>query len=169
MRILGWILASFVILLVQTGLLAPLGLGPVNLILVLMVLALLSGKEQASLTVAVAGGLMLDFLTGFPDGLVTFSLLITWGTLHLLFEMFINRELNAWIFILSVLGGTWIYALSLILVSGVYSLFDYGLVFNWTVFVLDHLLLAVLINLLFSLLVWKYIKFTEFLINSYKR
>jgi hypothetical protein len=169
MRIFGWVFASFIIMLFQTGVLEPLGIHPVNLILVLMLLALLSGKVQASLTVAIAGGLILDFLTAVPDGYITFSLLLVWGLLHLLFEVFIKRELNVWIFIVSVIGGSWVYAISLVMVSWGYSWFNLGSVFNWSAFILDHLVIAVLYNLLFSWLIWKYIAGIEFLINYFKR
>lgn len=161
MRIFAWAFAAFLLIVLQTGLLVPLGLWPVNLILVFVVLALLAGRLQGSMTAAIAGGLMLDFLSGSADGIFTFTFLLTWWFMHAVYEGFVKREVNRWTFVLSVLGGTWVFGICLLLVNWVYSWFNQGQVISWSNYLLTYFVWGALFNLLLSYPIWKYISFVE--------
>ena len=169
MRVLIWTLAVFLLLALQSGVLLPLSIAPVNLILILLVLALLLDSPQTAATIAVAGGLMLDFLSGTGDGLITLSLLLTFSTMYFLFEAFLNRELNNWIVAVSIVGATWIFAFLMLLSNWIFNWFGQGSAVDWKSFAWEHLILSLVFNLLLTYPVWKYLSFVESLLQKLTR
>lgn len=169
MRVLTWVISVLILLVLQAGVLSAWGLFQANLILLFLVLALLAGRVQGSLTVAIAGGLMLDFLSGTKDGTITFALLGTWWVMYVVFEGFVKREPNVWTFALSVIASTWIYAAALLLVNWIYSWFNQSQAVAWGNFLINYLLWATLFNLALSYLVWKYIIFVEYFVERLAR
>lgn len=166
MRILIWIVAVFLLLVLQTALLAPFHLGLANLVLILLVLALLLDSPQTAVTIAVAGGIMLDFLSGSGDGLMTLSFLLVLSAMYFLFETFLNRELNNWIVAASIGAATWIFAVSWAISNWIFNWFGQGVRVDWQIFAWEYLGLSLVLNIILTYPVWKYLSLVEFLIGK---
>lgn len=167
MRIAIWIVAVFILLALQVGILVPLSIAPVNLVLVLLVLALLLDSPQTAVVIASTGGVMMDLLSGAGDGLFTFSLLGVTGIMYFLFEVFLNRDLNNWIVAGSIAAATCLYALVLFGVNSVFGLFGHGAGFNFSNFITQYVVWSLLFNLLLTYPVWYYLSGVEFVINKF--
>lgn len=169
MRILIWTVAVFFLLVLQSAVLAPFYLGLANVVLILLVLALLLDSPQTAITIALAGGIMMDFLSGAGDGLMTLSFLLVLSVMYFLFEAFLNRELNNWIVAASIAAATWIFALSWLFSNWIFNWFNQGTVINWQSFMWEYLALSLILNIILTYPVWKYLSWVEFLIGQLTR
>jgi hypothetical protein len=169
MRIFIWVLATFLLLTLQLGVLAPLHIAPVNLILIFLILALLSDRLQSATIIALSGGLMLDFLSSARDGMITLAFLSTLAIIYFLLEVFLNRQLNNLILGVSVAGGTWIFALCLFVSNWVFNWFDGGQLINFRHFATEQIFWSLLFNLILAYPVWKYLSLVELAIAKFTK
>ena len=156
MRYVIWISGIFLLLVLQIAVLVPLHLWPVNLILVFMAVALLLGGFQTALFICLAGGIMLDFVTGTTDGLITFSLLVLLITIYLLFETFFAHESNQLVLFATVAASTWLYGLFLLVFNELFNLLGQGWPLEWHNFLLNQFVWSLIFNLLLTYPVIKY-------------
>jgi hypothetical protein len=169
MRFAIWILAVFILLALQAGVLLPLHIAPANVILILLVLVLLLDSPQTALTIAGAGGVMLDFLSGTGDGLFTLSFLAVTGLMYFLFEVFLNRDLNNWIVAGSVAAATWLFALILFVGNWVFNWFGLGAGLDISSFAWQYVVLSLLFNLVLTYPIWYYLSAVELVISKVDR
>jgi hypothetical protein len=158
MKILIWIAAIFILLVLQAGVLVPLHLGTANLILVLMVLVFLSEGWDTALMVGLIGGLMLDGLSGNATGMITMSLLLVLIVMHLMFEAFLTSESGWLITFVSVAGLTWIFGLLLLGFNWLFNLFHVGVALNLKSFLFNQFIVSLILNLVFTYPVAKYLQ-----------
>ena len=97
-------------------------ISPVNLILIVTALAAILSDFDQGLVITLIGGLLLDFVSGQADGLVSMSLLIVFLVMHLVLSEILAREPNRFIIFASIVGSTVIYFLAFL---GVDKLFQY--------------------------------------------
>ncbi len=107
-----WFIALFLLLLIQGGILLPLHISPVNLILVVVALSTILSDFKQGFIITLFGGLMLDFISGSPDGLITMSMIIVFLVLHLILREFLSREPNRFILAATVVVATIFYYLA---------------------------------------------------------
>lgn len=169
MRIAILIVAVFILLALQAGVLVPLGIVSANLVLILLVLALLLDSPQTAVTIAASGGVMLDFLSGTGDGLFTLSMLGVMGVMYFLFEVFLNRDLNNWIVAGSIAAATWLFAFILFGANWLFNWFSQGAGVNVSSFVTHYLAWSLLFNLLLTYPIWYYLTGIEFVIKKLSR
>jgi hypothetical protein len=124
MRNIIWFLALFFLLLVQGGILLPLHLVPVNLILVTVAMAVILSDFNQGLVITVLGGLLLDFVSGSPDGLISISLLVVFLIMRVVLNEILSREPNRFILAASVAGSTLIYFLTFLAVDRLFGFFN---------------------------------------------
>lgn len=166
MKILIWVLAIFILLVLQAGVLVPLHLGAANLVLVLVVVVFLSGGWDTALMVSLIGGLMLDFLSGNAVGLITMSLLSVLIAAHLMFEAFLTSE-SGWLIRLTTIAvATWIFGLSLLGFNWLFNLFYLGVAINLKSFLFDQWILSLILNLALTYPVVKYLQLVKFIISK---
>jgi hypothetical protein len=104
----------FFLLLFQGGVLSKLGISSVNLILIFLVLVVILDDFRFALVLALFGGIMLDFVSPLPDGLMLTSFLVTIMLINFIVNRVLAREPNYLIFLGSVFGGTIIFLATLI-------------------------------------------------------
>jgi hypothetical protein len=156
MRNIIWFLALFILLLIQGGVLLPFHMVPVNLILIVVALTTILSDFKPGLIITLLGGLLLDFLSGSADGLITMSLLIVFLVLQLILSEFLSREPNKFILAATILGATIVYYLAFFIASKLFVVF--GLADNPDARYLFTILLplAIMWNLLFAYPVYLY-------------
>lgn len=161
MRPLIWFLSLFLLLVIQAGILVPLHLAPVNLILVMIIVAVLLASFNLGLGLALTGGLLLDFISGTPDGLTILSLLVVFLLSYFIVNSVLSRESSQIILFTSVAAATIAYFLLYILFSKLFGIF--GLTSNLSVnFLLTRQLpFTLLFNLLFTYPVLQYYLWTK--------
>jgi hypothetical protein len=106
MKYIIWFLSLFFLLVIQAGVLVPLHVPAVNLILVMVVAATLLSEFEFALGLTLTGGLLLDFVSGTPDGILTASTLIVFLLLYFIVNSIIAREPNQIILFSSVAATT---------------------------------------------------------------
>lgn len=114
MRYFFWALIIFALLLVQNAILQPLRL-PASLLLVLVIVSLLFAEFNFGLGLALACGIVLDFLSGSPDGIMSVVFVSVFLLMYFAVNFILSREPNLPILFSSVAVGTTVYFLLLLL------------------------------------------------------
>ncbi len=161
MRNIIWFLALIVLLLFQAGVLLPLRIAPINLILVVVAMATLLSEFSQGLVIAFMGGVLLDFVSGTPDGVMSMSIIIVFVVMHLILNQLLSKEPNKFILAASVAGSTIVYFLAHIILSKFFELFSFAPELD-----LDYLLtvsfpLSLMWNLLFAYFIFRYYYFVQ--------
>jgi len=157
MKYLIWIIAIFLLLVVQAGVLVPLHLGAGNLVLVLMILAFLAEDWDTALMIGLIGGVMLDLLSGSTFGMMTMSLLTVLILANLAFEAFLTRE--TWLVTYTAVGAmSWTFVLILLAFNWIFNLFHGGVAVNLRSFFFDYGVIGLIVNLVAVYPILKYLE-----------
>lgn len=156
MRPLIWFLSLFFLLVVQAGVLEPLRFSPVNLILIMVVVAGFLSDFNHGLGLAIAGGLLLDFVSGSPDGLVTMSLLAVFLILYFVVNSVFSREMNQIILFTTVAAATISYFIFFLLLDQLFRIFNLSTSLGLGYLLTHELPLMLVFNLLLTYPVLKY-------------
>jgi hypothetical protein len=167
MRPIIWFLSLFILLIFQAGVLAPLHLAPISLILIMIVAAALLADFNSGLGLTLIGGLLLDFSSGVPDGLVTMSLLCVFLLLYFIVNSVLAREPSQIILFSSVASATIAYFVIFLSLNQIFSLVhlttNLGVKYVLTV----ELPLSLLFNLIFTYPIFQYYLWVQKLINKF--
>jgi hypothetical protein len=161
MRPLIWFLSLFILLIIQAGVLVPLHLAPVNLILIMVVAAVLLSDFGLGLALTLTGGLLLDFVSGSPDGLVTMSLICVFLILYFIVNSVLAREVSQIILFTSVAAATLVYFLLFFLFNQFFGLFHLATHLGVKYILTVELPLMLLFNLIFTYPVFQYYLWTQ--------
>jgi len=124
MRNIIWFVALFLLLLIQGGILLPLHIAPVNLILIMVAMAVILSDFNQGLAITLIGGLLLDFVSGSPDGLVSISLLTVFLIMRVVMNEILSREPSYYILAASVAVSTLVYFLAFLAVDRLFGIFS---------------------------------------------
>lgn len=123
MRNIIWFLALTVLLFLQAGVLQPLHIAPIGLILVVVAVSALLSDFNQGLIITLLGGILMDFVSGAPDGLLSMSLLSAFLIMHLILSEILSRDPNRFILAASVVGSTIVYFVAFIVFAKLFSFF----------------------------------------------
>jgi len=161
MRNIIWFLALFFLLFIQGGILVPLRIAPVNMILVIVAIAVILSDFKQGLVITIIGGLLLDFVSGSPDGLISISLLSAFLILHVVMHEILSREPNRFILVSAVATGTVLYFLAFIVVDRLFSLFHLAQNPDMRYLLTVLLPLALMWNLIFAYPLLRYYSWVQ--------
>ena len=134
----------------------PFHLAPVNLVLVLIIAAVLLADFNTGLGLTLAGGLLLDFISGSPDGLVTMSLLGVFLLSYFIVNSVLSREVNQFILFTSVAGATLSYFILFLLFNRIFGFFHLDTPLGFRYIFTVELPLMLLFNIIFTYPVFQY-------------
>jgi hypothetical protein len=171
MRTFLWTISIFILLVLQAGILGNLNFLPIVPALLVVLCAVSMTKETWPDTaiIVIASGIMLDFVSGLPDGILLISLGLSAGFVHVLLYWWLTKDYNNWI--LFVAAGTmtianFLFALGLAKAFALIRIggdLDYG-------YLLSHKLpWELLLNLLLAFPVYLYYVGTRKIINKFAR
>ena len=169
MRNIIWFIALFILLLIQGGVLLPLHISPANLILIVVALSTILSDFRQGLIIALMGGLLMDFASGSPDGLITMSLLTVFLILHLILKEFLSREPNRFILIATVVSATLLYYIAFLAVDQLFGLIHLAEKTDVRYLLSVQLPLSIMWNLIFSYPIFQYYFWTQNLASKIKR
>ncbi|OGE74188.1 MAG: hypothetical protein A3I07_01445 [Candidatus Doudnabacteria bacterium RIFCSPLOWO2_02_FULL_42_9] len=150
MRNIIWFFALILLLVLQNGILVPLHIISVNLVLIVVAIATLLSEFNQGLIITLMGGLITDFMSGLPDGVMTISFLLAFLILHFILNEILAREANRFILGVAVLGSTLVYFFSVIFVSYIFSWFNLVTQIDFMYLLSSRLPLLLLWNLIFT-------------------
>lgn len=168
MRPFIWFLSLFVLLVVQAGVLEPLHLTPVNLILIMVVVAGFLADFNHGLGLAIAGGLILDFVSGSPDGLVTMSLMSVFLILYFVVNSVFSREMNQMVLFTAVAAATISYFIFFLLFNQMFRMLNLSTNLGLGYLLSHELPLILVFNLLLTYPVLKYYQWVQGLTLKFK-
>lgn len=150
MRNFLWLIAIFFLVVVQIGILQPLGIAAVSLMLILVIFSVILSDFNQGLFITLASGVMTDFISGLPDGLLTLSLLAVFLSLHFIQHKILAREINRIMLFASVGFGTIIYFAAFLIFGGLSYFFRLMPKPDLSFIILRNLPLALILNLVFA-------------------
>lgn len=168
MRPLIWFLSLFILLVVQAGILEPLRLSPVNLVLIMVVVVSLSADFNLGLGLTIAGGLLLDFVSGSPDGLVTMTLMAIFLILYFVVNSVLSREPNQMVLFTAVAAATISYFIFFLLFNQLLGLLNLSTSLGVGYLFTRELPLMLVFNLLLTYPVLKYYQWVQGLTLKFK-
>jgi len=154
-------IALFLLLLIQGGILLPLHIGPISLILVIVAIAVILSDFNQGLVITLIGGLLLDFVSGSPDGLVSIALLAVFLIMHVVLNEILSREPNSYILAASVAASTVLYFIVFLVVDRLFGFLsltqrpDIGYMLS------VQLPLSLMWNLIFAYPIYKFYSLTQ--------
>ena len=161
MKNIIWFFALFLLLLLQAGILLPLHLAPVNLILIIVSIAVILSDFNQGLVITIIGGLLLDFVSGSPDGLVSISLLTAYLLMRVVLNRVLSREPNRFILAASVAATTFLYFFAFLAADRLFSIINLiqstDLLYLFTV----QLPLTLMWNLIFAYPIFVFYSFVQ--------
>lgn len=116
-------MSKILVLFLLVSLLSILPIAPILLIAYAIIAVLHADRHEAAYVV-ILSGLLLDFFSGLPDGILTLSLIVAALTVYFLSKAVLATYSHRLILFISVLGASLIFNLSVILVSLLLSIFD---------------------------------------------
>lgn len=140
----------------------PLQIQPVNLILILCAIAVILSEFELGIFIALIGGILLDFSSGTPDGLITISLLAVFLVLHFLLNEILSREPNRFILFAAVALGTVFYFGAFLAVDRLFGLFNLKSGIDIRQLLTIQLPLMLVFNSLFTYPVLKFYSFVKY-------
>ncbi len=156
MRNIIWFIALIILLLIQAGILVPLGTAPVSLILIVVAIATILSYFWQGLIITLLGGLLLDFVSGSPDGLISMSMVAVFLLMHLLFNELLSREPNQYILAASVAVSTVVYYLVYVAVTNFFEVLGLTGTPDTRYLLTVQLPLALMWNLIFAYPIFRY-------------
>jgi cell shape-determining protein MreD len=161
MRNIIWFIALFLLLLVQGGILLPLRMAPVNLILIIVAMAVVLSDFNQGLVITLVGGLLLDFVSGSPDGLVSMSLLAVFLVMRFVESEILSREPNRFILAVSVAASTVLYFCVFLAVDRLFGFFNLTPKPEVGFILSVQLPLTLMWNLIFAYPIFKFYSLTQ--------
>jgi hypothetical protein len=165
MRNIIWFFALLILIIIKAGVLLPLHITPVNLILVVVAMATILSEFNQGLIITIMGGLLLDFVSGSPDGILSMSLIVVFLVMHLILREFLSREPNRFVLSAAVAGSTIIFFLAYILVSELFGLVNLAPVIDLKYLFSVSLPLTLMWNLIFAYFIFYYYSFVQNLVS----
>jgi hypothetical protein len=156
-------------LIIQAGALVPLHLAAANLILIMVAVAGVLADFNLGLELALTGGLLLDFLSGVPDGIVTMSLLCVFLLLYFIVNSVLARESSRIILFTSVASASLAYFIIFLLFNQLFSLFRLTANFDIPYVLTVRLPLSLLLNLIFTYPVFQYYLLVQKLASKFTK
>ena len=165
MKYIIYFLAIFLLLVIQQGILMPLGIMPVNLLLVFAVTAMLIADFNTALGITLACGVLLDLASGTADGLITMSLVSALLILYFLLNSWVSREANRLVLFSAVAGTTVLYFFLFMVFNRIFAVFNLGQNLQLNYFFLRILPLSLLFNLIFTYPIFLYFSYVRSIQN----
>ena len=160
MKYFIWFLILFLLLLVQGGVLEPLRV-TANLILIVVAISAILADFNQGLIITVMGGLLLDFLSGSPDGLASMSLICAFLFVDFLLKEILARDPNQFILASSVAVCTVIYFLGFLIFNKFFGMFGLSAVVDVRYILTYQLPLTLFWNLVFGYPIYQLYLFIE--------
>ena len=160
-RYILWLIAIFVLIVLQSAVFIPLNFDHVNLLLVLIVVSLLFADFDFGLIFSTICGLILDFLSGIPDGIFAFSLVSIFLILYFVVNNVLAKEPSLLILFASVAVATLLFFGLFLLYNQIFKMFGLATVINYKSLLLFDLPSALVFNLLLTFRVLKYYTWVE--------
>ena len=151
----------FLLLIIQEGVLNRLNISPVNLILIFLIIVGILNSLRFALALGLVGGLMLDFTSPFPDGLIIVCCLIVILLLDFVINKILAREPSYLIYFGSVLGGTIVFFVSLVIVNKIFIIFKINSLLNYDYILFHASWIGLILNLIFTYPVLRLYLFME--------
>ncbi len=142
-----WFLAILLLIIIQAGILIPLNLTAANLVLIFLVSAVLLSDFDQALALTLVSGLLLDFLSGLPDGVIMISLFAIFLILYFVVNTVLEREPNQIVLFTSVAAATIGFYLLIFVLRGLR---------DPAFLLLNQLPKALVLNLIFTFPVFRY-------------
>ena len=161
MKYLIWLLAIFLLLVFQVGVLLPLHLTPVNLILVFLVVTVVMSDFDSSLVIALIGGMMLDLISGTADGMISLSMFTIFLILYFILHALVNKEPSNLILFSSVAVTSIVYFFVFLAFNAIFLIFRLNQTLDYKYFLGSELILTLFFNLLFTYPVFKYYSYVQ--------
>ncbi|MBX4191449.1 MAG: rod shape-determining protein MreD [Candidatus Doudnabacteria bacterium] len=168
-RNIVWFMALSLLLLIQSGVLLPFHIAPAHLIMIVIALATILSEFRQGLIITLLGGLLLDFVSGSPDGVITMSLLIVFLVLHVVLREFLSREPNKYILAATIAGGTLIYYLAYIAINRLFMWIHLADKTDVRYLFSVQLPLAIMWNLIFAYPIFKFYILTQSLASKVRQ
>jgi hypothetical protein len=171
MRTVIWIIAVFVLLALQAGILGNLHFLPAVPGLLVIFCAVAMAREawpDTAIVVAVSG-IMLDFVSGLPDGILLIALGLASGFGYVLLHWWLARDYNNWILLVAAGAVTIVNFLATLGVAKLFSLAGLGGGLDYGYLLGHELVWAVVLNLLLAFPVYLYYVGTRKIINQFAR
>lgn len=121
-----------------------------NLVLIFVIIRALLGNLEETVWTALFAGVLLDFFSGTPDGLLTLSLLMSTVGTYFIARGFISSQ--RWILFVfgSVLVGSVLFILSFLIINWMFGFINLSVVINYPQLLRQKIWLDLLWNLLFA-------------------
>ena len=152
-------LAILLLFLIQSAVLSPLNILPINLPLILIVISLLFASFNFALGLTLTCGIISDFLSSAPDGLITISLLFVFFIMVLVINNVLTREPSLLILFSSVAAATIGYFIFFALFNQIFKIFHFVVLIDLRNYWLISLPKSILFNLLLTYPILIYYRF----------
>jgi hypothetical protein len=127
-----YILVLFLLLVIQAGLVAELGLGMVgNLLLLFTIVAVVLTDVEESLAIALLSGFMLDLVSGPRDGTFMICFVACFGFTYFFIYKFVPREPDRIILFSCIVLNTILFAICFVVVNKLFVLIHLDTAFDW--------------------------------------
>jgi hypothetical protein len=150
MRNIIWFIAILFLVLIQAGVFMPLHIAPINLVLIVVVMAVILSDFSQGLAITLIGGILLDFISGTPDGLISMSLVTTYLIVGFVLNEILSREASRLIIFVSVAFGTIIYFLVFVSLAWLFRYFHLTSIVDTKYLLSVQLPLTLMWNVLFA-------------------
>ena len=164
-----WFLAILFLLLLQISVFTPLRLSLLNLLLVLIVVSLIFASFDFGLAISLLCGILLDFLSGSADGVISFTLVSVFLLMYFVINFIVAREPSLIILFSSVIGATIGYYLVFVAFNQLFGLFGLSDSINYTNLFRDQLSISLILNLAFTYPILRFYLFIEKLSRTGER
>ncbi len=145
-----WVLIIFLLVVLEGALLKPLHLAPVNLVLLLVMASIMFSTLNQTLLLAVAGGIIVDFVSATPDGFFALIFLGTSLTVYFLFNQLLSRHPGRLVMFGSVVFASIVFNLWFLGLNSLFGIFHAARPLLLSDFLLRQVSLALVFNLLFA-------------------
>lgn len=155
-------LSLFLLLVVQTGILAQLGLGAVgNLMLLFTLMAVVSSDVQEGLITAIIAGVMLDLASGSRDGTLLICFLACFGFTYAYIYKFVPRDTNRLILLSCVAINTVLFAIVFVFVNKFLVVLGLDTLVDWKFVLGKKLIIDLVINVIFAYPIFVYFSYIK--------
>ncbi len=156
-----WVLIIFGLIVLQAALLRPLHMTTVNLSLLLIVASIMFATLNQTLLLAVAAGIMIDFVSAAPDGFFSLIFLGTALTAYFLFNQLLSRHPSRLVMFGSVVFASILFNLWFLAINSLFGVFNLSLPIIFNDFLMRQVLLALLFNLLFAYPIFQFYSYVQ--------
>ncbi len=152
MKYFIYLIVIFFLLIVETGILGQfqfLPVVPYLLVIFSAILVPLEEKRLAIFTIA-ASGVILDFISGLPDGIMLLSLGFACLTSFVLVYWWLAKEYNIGILFVSVGATTLVFIISVLIFSKLFSLMGLGSGIDYAYLIIHRFVWYLVLNLILT-------------------